>query len=59
MNNKLKSLFKSRRFWAAAAGLIVVVAGESFGMKLDETQILAVAGVIVAWITGDTFRRTE
>ena len=59
MSDKLKSLLKSRRFWVAAAGVIVVVAGESFGINLDETQILAVAGVIIAWITGDTFRRTE
>ncbi len=59
MGTKLQALIRSRRFWIAAAGLIVVVAKDTMGLALDPTQIVAVAGIVIAWITGDTFRKTE
>jgi hypothetical protein len=58
-NNKLGSLLKSRRFWAAAAGLAAVVSSEMFGVELDVEQVIAVATIVVAWIVGDTLRETK
>ena len=59
MNNKLKSLVTSRRFWVAAAGLAAVVTSEVFGFSLNTEQVVAVAGIVVAWIVGDTLRETK
>lgn len=58
-NEKLGALLKSRRFWAAAAGLAAVVSSEVFGIKLDTDQVVAVATIVVAWIIGDTVRETK
>jgi len=55
--DKLKSLLRSRRFWIAVLGMVAVVAHEGFG--LDESQVLTIGGIVVAWIIGDTLRRTE
>ncbi len=54
---KLKALVRSRRFWMAILGAVAVVAHEGFG--LDENQVMTIGGIVVAWIIGDTFRRTE
>jgi len=59
MNDKLKSLLTSRRFWVAAAGLVAVVGQEAFGVTLSTDQIIAVGGIVVAWILGDTIRETK
>jgi hypothetical protein len=58
-NNKVTSLLKSRRFWVAAAGVAAVVSSEMFGVTLDTEQIVAVAGIVVAWVLGDTIRETK
>ncbi len=59
MNDKLKSLITSRRFWVAAAGLAAVVSSDVFGFELNTEQVVAVAGIVVAWIVGDTLRETK
>jgi len=59
MNVKVKSMLASRRFWAAAAGLAAVVGQDLLGVELDTDQIVAVAGIVVAWIVGDTIRETK
>tara|TARA_R110002020_G_scaffold46539_17_gene132392 strand:- start:4692 stop:4871 length:180 start_codon:yes stop_codon:yes gene_type:complete len=59
MDNKVKSLVTSRRFWVAAAGLAAVVTSEVFGFNLNTEQVVAVAGIVVAWIVGDTLRETK
>ncbi len=59
MNDKLKSLISSRRFWVAAAGLAAVVSSDVFGFELNTEQVVAVAGIVVAWILGDTLRETK
>ena len=56
MDNKLKALLHSRRFWMAVLGTVAVVAHEGFG--LDEKQVLTIGGIVVAWIIGDALRRT-
>jgi hypothetical protein len=54
--SKWKSLLSSRRFLMAVAGLIAISLNTVLGM--DESQVLAMAGIIVAWILGDSKRET-
>ncbi len=56
--NKVQSLLTSRRFWVAAAGLAAVVSEDIFGVILDTEQLVAVSTIVVAWIIGDTVRKT-
>lgn len=55
--SKLQSLVRSRRFWAAFAGVVAVAGRDLFG--LDEAQTLGIAAVIGTWIWGDSQRPTE
>lgn len=59
MSTKIKSLLTSRRFWVSAVGVVTVVSAELFGVKLDDQQIVSVAGIVVAWVIGDTIRETS
>ena len=59
MNNKVKSMLASRRFWVAAAGLAAVVGQDLLGVTLDTDQVVAVASIVVAWVIGDTVRETK
>jgi uncharacterized membrane protein len=59
MKDKVKSLLTSRRFWVAGIGLVTVVSSELFGVSLDHDQLLSVAGIVVAWVIGDTIRETK
>ena len=59
MKDKLVALLKSRRFWAATIGLVAVVSSSLFGYEMDTEQILSVVGIVMAWIVGDSFRKTE
>jgi uncharacterized membrane protein len=59
MKNKLSTLLKSRRFWAAAAGLVAVVGQDVFGVELDTEQLVAISTIVVAWIIGDAVRETK
>lgn len=57
MTDKIKSLVKSRRFWAAVGGVVVVCLQDTIG--LDETTANSIVAVAVAWIVGDSLRVTE
>jgi hypothetical protein len=59
MNDKLKSLLTSRRFWVSAAGLAAVVSKDVLGIELNTEQVVAVASIVVAWVIGDTVRKTS
>ena len=59
MNDKLKSLLTSRRFWVSAAGLAAVVSKDVLGVELNTEQVVAVASIVVAWVIGDTVRKTS
>ena len=48
MSDKIKSLLKSRRFWAAVGGVIAVCLQDTVG--LDETTTNSIVAVAVAWI---------
>lgn len=53
--DKLLALFRSRRFWAAIAGVAVLVA-EPFGVSGEATtEIIMLVG---AWIVGDSLNKT-
>ena len=52
MEDKLKTLFESRRFWAAAGGVVLVLL-LPFEVKLLATILIA------AWIIGDSIRSTK
>jgi uncharacterized membrane protein len=56
---KVKSLFKSRRFWIAAVGLISVCASELVGIELNQEQIIGIVLVVATWVIGDSVRITE
>ena len=54
---KVTALFKSRRFWTAIGGVVVVAAQEALGLDPETTnRIVALA---VAWILGDSLRVTD
>ncbi len=54
--NKILSLFESRRFWAAVAGVAVVILSDTLGMSQEQaTKIVALLG---AWIVGDSLNKT-
>ena len=57
-DSKFKSLLTSRRFWVSAVGLAAVCSSELFGISLDTEQIVGVATIVVAWVIGDTVRKT-
>jgi hypothetical protein len=59
MQDKLKSLLTSRRFWAVASGLIVVVTKELGIANLDETQVQNIALLISSWVLGESLRSSE
>ena len=55
---KIPSLFESRRFWAAVGGVLVATAGH-WGVEISQDTANQLIAILVAWIAGDTFRRTE
>ena len=55
---KMKSLLKSRRFWASLAGVIVVLTG-GLGLALDPLVVEQVVLLIGAWVIGDSLTKTE
>lgn len=59
MQDKLKALIQSRRFWVAVAG-VVAVTTQSLGVTtLDADQIQYIVLLAASWIVGDSIRKTE
>lgn len=59
MQDKLKALVQSRRFWVAVAG-VVAVTTQSLGItQLTQDQIEYVVILAASWIVGDSIRKTE
>jgi len=60
MFEKIKTMFRSRRFWVGIGGMVVVFADSLFGegtVNPDTVQmVVLLAG---AWIVGDSLRVTE
>ena len=57
-NDKLKSMFTSRRFWAAVAGVAIVFA-EDMGYSIDPETVTNIVILAGTWILGDSMRKTE
>lgn len=59
MIDKLKSMFRSRRFWVGVAGMAVICADTLFGEgTVNPETVQAVTLVAAAWIVGDSLRET-
>lgn len=54
--SKLTALVKSRRFWAAAGGVAIVVLTDSCGLSDEAAQKIVM--LIGAWILGDSLSKT-
>jgi len=59
MGSKINSLLKSRRFWVAVAGVVVVsseTVRSNIGISADQTTNIVL--VLGSWIVGDSLRTT-
>ena len=54
---KIKAAFNSRRFLLALAGVLAVLLNEQIGLSQEVSTQLA--AIIIAWIVGDSLRKTE
>ena len=59
MQDKIKTLLKSRRFWAVASGLIVVASKELGLADLDEAQVQNMVMLIATWVLGESLRSSD
>jgi len=60
MIDKLKAMFRSRRFWVGVAGLVVVFADSLFGEgTVNPDTVTSITLLAAAWIVGDSLRLTE
>ena len=51
--SKLGMLFKSRKFWAAIVGVVMMIVTELFpNFPLDEAQVEQIVWLLVAYIVG-------
>ena len=57
MPDKIKTLLKSRRFWTAVGGVVVVAINDLLGIPEETANTIVAIGV--AWIVGDSLRVTE
>jgi hypothetical protein len=55
--NKFGALLKSRRFWIALFGAVGVAVNELWGISPGTTE--PIAAIAIAWIVGDSLRKTE
>ena len=54
---KLLGLLTSRRFWAAASGVLVTLLHEQLGIDVEMAQQIVM--VLVSWIVGDSLSKTK
>ena len=60
MVDKVKAMFRSRRFWVGVAGLAVVFADSLFGEgTVNPDTVTSITLLAAAWIVGDSLRLTE
>jgi len=59
MFDKLKSMFRSRRFWVGVAGMAVICADTLFGEgTVNPETVQTFTLLAAAWIVGDSLRET-
>jgi hypothetical protein len=60
MFDKLKTMFRSRRFWVGVGGMLVICADGLFGEgTVNPATVQMVVLLAGAWIVGDSLRVTE
>ncbi len=59
MQSKLQSLIRSRRFWAAISGLIVIIAQDMGIADLNPDSVQNIVFLIISWITSESIRSSE
>lgn len=57
MSEKLSALIRSRRFWVAIAGVVVVVT-DAFALPVSGDGVMAVTLLLASWIVGDSIKST-
>ena len=45
---------KSRKLWLAVVGGLLVVLNEGLGLGIDSEAVLALAGIIIAYVLGQS-----
>ena len=55
--DKLLGTLKSRRFWTAVGGVLVIVFRDTLGM--DPETANGVVAMMIAWILGDSLNKTD
>jgi hypothetical protein len=56
MKEKLNTLIISRRFLVAVGSVLVVIFHDGIG--IPEESVTGIVNVAIAWILGDTYRKT-
>jgi hypothetical protein len=59
MQDKLKALVQSRRFWVAVAGIITVMGNDLGLFNLTQDHVTNVVLLCASWVVGDSIRKTE
>lgn len=59
MPSFVQDLLKSRRFWVAVAGVVVVVAKDRLNIPLDEQQLADMCMLIAGWLVGESVRSSS
>lgn len=59
MIEKIKTLTKSRRFWATVSTLIVVISKEAGLADLDPDQVQNIVILVATWVLGESLRSSE
>ena len=57
MPPKIATMIGSRRFWKEVSGVLVIVFQEK--LCLTPLEASSIAGMLMAWILGDSYRKTE
>lgn len=57
IKDKWIAALMSRRFGVAVAGVVAVLLEEALGLTPEQT--IGIVGIVIAWIYGDTKRKTE
>lgn len=55
MEEERKSAWKSRKFWLAVVSGSLIVLNEGFSLNIPEEAFMTVAGVVIAYILGESY----
>jgi hypothetical protein len=58
MQDKLKAMIQSRRFWIAVSGILAVISNDLGITDMTPEQIQNVTILLASWILGDSIRET-